>query len=918
MNLARFWLYLCATILIISCSEGAKDAGTGEFQYDLTVQVSGLDSGVLVLQEINSGQELSINFNDSLPAVFPNQLSNGTSYNVQVITPPDGKECGLLNAQGSINRSNVDNLTVACFTATRFKATARGASAELTWISSADQYDIYYADHPITDENAATVTKVDNITSPYTVRGLQNNKPYYFKLQANYNSGYQFFTREVFAKPDEWAFDTELNRYSTVVSAMDVDDNGTVYVGGDFQSISTLAGGFFPFDPEDGGQALPYFPKFFGTVNAVIADGQGGWYVGGNFARVDDYEIVNLAHILPSGRVDKQWQHNVSWVFQSNGGLFAGIQSLAIFNGKLVAGGSFIANSGAVNERRNFLALSLAGQLDESIKIDTVSGSVYCIAVVDNNLLIGGNFLQIDTGTAMIPQAALYSVDNNFQQVELIPSISGFVERMFYDGTKFYLLGRYQERLENAQMGRVSAYQPDGTNVWDVSLGFEFSDSLVADDNHVYIGGWLLNIGGTTQSGFAAIDKDTGAVNENWGPDIGIRDNYIAVHNGNVYIHGIVNGVTDRQQVVKIDSTGQIDSSWELKIQQSVTGLIQIGGKIFAHGNFGSIHTIERHTLVAINQDGSLRDSWNVDDIFPRNTINGTIRTIKVAHPNIYVGGDFDATANNRTYSNAIAFDQNGSALNWYPRPTKNGFSAVINDIEVLGDTIYLGGTFDQIQGLGVDGTPSTNVYAMAAVNSTSGGLLPTWDSQFGLNDNVVDFELNSLGSVLYVAGTLREFTKGATTTVGNFVALNTGDNSLIQNSANFFSPLTIDRMAYSDTGLFFSSSPLTRISTTTYDYDQFSIESTYFRYQNHGDRLINFQGHIFLDLVEPTPATYDPVHLAKVNPSTGSVVQTWEVGEDAYLRSFLAVGNKLYIGGKFSQIGIGYARNFTILDLTP
>lgn len=112
---------------------------------------------------------------------------------------------------------------------------------------------------------------------------------------------------------------------------MVIGPNNHLYIGGDFTNIGKYSGGAVPFDINTH-QVREQFPKFYGYVYAIVPDNQGGWYIGGDFNRVGNFQRNNLAHILPNGNVDPNFAPNI------NGGVY----SLAISSSSLYVGGFLI------------------------------------------------------------------------------------------------------------------------------------------------------------------------------------------------------------------------------------------------------------------------------------------------------------------------------------------------------------------------------------------------------------------------------------------------------------------------------------------------------------------------------------------------------------------------------------------------
>lgn len=61
------------------------------------------------------------------------------------------------------------------------------------------------------------------------------------------------------------------------VTGVVVDNDGTNYLAGAFNTIGPYTGSFVSLDASTG-EHDKTFPKVVGTVNAAISDGLGGWY----------------------------------------------------------------------------------------------------------------------------------------------------------------------------------------------------------------------------------------------------------------------------------------------------------------------------------------------------------------------------------------------------------------------------------------------------------------------------------------------------------------------------------------------------------------------------------------------------------------------------------------------------------------
>ncbi|HYF72959.1 MAG TPA: delta-60 repeat domain-containing protein, partial [Nocardioides sp.] len=76
-----------------------------------------------------------------------------------------------------------------------------------------------------------------------------------------------------------------------------------VYVRGHFGTVGRYAGPGAVLDGATGAPA-PGPAIADGQVSVTVADGAGGWYVGGDFTRIGGHRAGGLAHVLADGTLD--------------------------------------------------------------------------------------------------------------------------------------------------------------------------------------------------------------------------------------------------------------------------------------------------------------------------------------------------------------------------------------------------------------------------------------------------------------------------------------------------------------------------------------------------------------------------------------------------------------------------------------
>jgi hypothetical protein len=106
------------------------------------------------------------------------------------------------------------------------------------------------------------------------------------------------------------------------------------------------------------------FPQPDDAVFALVADGSGGVYVGGQFTRLGQLTRQRLAHILPNGTVDSAWEPVAD----------GPVTALLLQNQTLYIGGNFFTTNGV--ERWRLAAIDrLSGELTAwNPKLGTANG----------------------------------------------------------------------------------------------------------------------------------------------------------------------------------------------------------------------------------------------------------------------------------------------------------------------------------------------------------------------------------------------------------------------------------------------------------------------------------------------------------------------------------------------------------------
>ncbi|HRI20589.1 MAG TPA: T9SS type A sorting domain-containing protein, partial [Panacibacter sp.] len=274
-------------------------------------------------------------------------------------------------------------------------------------------------------------------------------------------------------------------------------------------------------------------------------------------------------------------------------------------------------------------------------------------------------------------------------------------------------------------------------------------NSVIADSNNVYLGGYFDQANGTTRNNAAAVAASNASLlTWNPGPNYIVRT--IAMGGNNLFFGGdftFCKGAS-RQYIAKIDSaTGLVNATWNPGSNGYIYSLTGSGVNIYAGGSYTQLGGVTRTSLGAVNANTGVTTSF--DPVIQQSGSQGTVNTLAFDASNIlYAGGTFN-TAKGSTRNNLAAFTTTGTGALQAWDPNAN---TTVNALAISGSTIFAGGNFTTLNG----GTARNH---LASVNNTNGTLLP-------FNPNINDGNVNALsfnGTNLYVGGTFLHVNGGVT-----------------------------------------------------------------------------------------------------------------------------------------------------------
>lgn len=666
--------------------------------------------------------------------------------------------------------ASVVNVMVECsdLPVPQLRADAGVRSAVLSWETppGAVSANLYVSSSPNCDiDNYANCPDGElriGAVSPLAIENLRNEQAYFFALETIYDNGARGLSNEASTRPNALSFDGD-------VKAIGSSPDGTVYLGGSFGSVAVTTGSAVPLDRAAGRLAHANFPIVAGKVFATVPDGNGGWYIGGEFTRVGDATRTNLAHVLQDGTVDPAFAPDPN----------RPVDALAILGDILYVGGYFtqLASAQGPRIRVALAAIHADGTIDDFNPV--LNGAVRALAVGHGRLYVGGSFSAVDADTQHGFLAAFRALDSAVQPGALLdwsPGVQGPVLALATSAETVYAGGIFtapRQRLAAIDsvtaLAKVNYPQPQAGAV----------AALAASGEVLYVGGAALQLadaGGGVHDGLAAIHtaSQVSVVAEQF-PDVDGEVDALVVQDGTLYVGGMFRAIGDvsRNSLGAVGANGVVIETFKPEPNGEVAALATADSTLYVGGSFTGLGGTPRNGLAALDAQGRLL-SWNPDT-------SGTMRALVVSGSIVYVGGDF-TTPDGVIHPYLAAIGADGAvdqAFEWgagvpgsvhalgvsqdgtvyaggdfaahllafhageaglassAPIPWDPAIDAPVRAILVRGNTLYVGGDFQSVAGTQHPGLAQFSLSAanrpvLAASAIADGGVYAIAASEFG------------------------------------------------------------------------------------------------------------------------------------------------------------------------------------------
>ncbi len=495
---------------------------------------------------------------------------------------------------------------------------------------------------------------------------------------------------------------------STVHDMIALESNN-VLLAGNFTRIGPCAGAGVPVDKNTGGQNYLFNPTNMminGSINVSIADGSGGWFIGGTFDRIGSQSIQYLARIKADGALD------TSFTVQVDGD----VEGLLLRGNTLYMSGNFHYVNNTLKPK-----LAAVDVLTSSVVSDFnpgIADKASALVSTATHIYAGGNFTKANldiTGSQV-----LFDLADGSRIVGGLPYVDGPIRNALQDASGGWHIAGHFTKVGGVPRNNLAYIQSDGSvSSWNPNVtGGSIEELLIHGDN-IIIGGWFNTVNGNiARSYLAAINKNTGLATD-WNPNPDGSVSTMLIEGNTLYVGGgfnNLNGSTPRARIGAVDLTTGTATAWNPGGMGviAVNKLLLSGTKVYVGGLFSFMGGQTRLQLARLDLSTGNADAWV--PAYPNTTVFDL--ALSGDGNTLYVGGAFTSLyksgSTTRNYIAALN-TSNGNLTAWDPN-----LNSAVYALQVVGGQIYVSGLFTSVNG------GSAERSRMAALN-LSDGLATGW-----------------------------------------------------------------------------------------------------------------------------------------------------------------------------------------------
>lgn len=713
-------------------------------------------------------------------------------------------------------------------------------------------------------------------------------------------------------------------------------DSSDLFFGGSFTSVAESKNRF-DLTLNINNPSNPDYSKITpnGNVLCSVSDGQGGWYIGGEFTKVGNVERNYLAKINSDGTLS-------SWDPKVNGS----INHMNVLNNLLYVlgnfttvgdsirqyGASIIDNKGKAQysefQENNFYKSNFGlytsanyvyaattngltrfnntGTKDNwspdmanvsGWKIDGTPylwGLVFINAVfeTDTFVIISGDFNWLNGKSFSGGNCAVFSSISGKYLSNYNLSTIGKINIFAHESNDLYAVGDFST-IGGGAKSKIAKINISDFSIMAFNLTINGLITNAAVYNHkLYLTGGFDSTIGVKRDGFIEIDADDGSVT-NWVAPISGQSFYtMSFYNNQMYLGGgLITGMrqfTKNMGACKLNNSNP--NSFSSQVDDVVYCLKASGNELLIGGKFTKIGDSASLSFGRISKATGLPTKS-----YPDLISSGAVYSIACDDAKIYIGGffyrDWYDINGNRTRSRGLISinKKNHSVTALY---TFWGISV----LKIHNKTVYAGGyTFDY----------STGVYSYGLFKVNSETLDPIWQNECNSWIRTLSFHK----SKLYIGG---DYTSTYSQKRNNAFALDAKTGAIknwnpeVDGSVN---TIILKNTNVYIGGLFNNVGGQARTNLAA--VDKLTAAPLAWRPNPNGQvlSLANSNDTLYVGGSFTTIGGANRNNLASLDIST-SYALNWDPSPNSAVSTILPYGDKIYVGGSFQTIG-GQGRNF-------
>ncbi len=455
----------------------------------------------------------------------------------------------------------------------------------------------------------------------------------------------------------------------------------TVYLGGLFDQVGPALGSAVALDAATGTVLTSSAAAFDGPVHVVVPDGQGGFYVGGNFTYVGSAFRRGGARIDAAGNL-------TNWAPRTNGPVYDLVPDPA--NGRVIVVGEFSTIRGTSVGRVASVDAESGSLLSDPWPTPNDDVFAAALSADGSTLYLGGRF-NAASGQARAHLAAADTASGALLPWD--PDADGFVTDIAIDGPDVVVAGEFSTvgSVASPYLARVVAGAADSAFL---PLADGPVAGVVVDGGRYVVGGEFSTIGGAARSGLAAIDRVTAAADA-WDPaPNGAVSSVAMTPAGEVAVGGSFTAVGGEQKryAALVDSTTGDALASGFDPGGPVLAIGVSSSTVLVAGDFYVYGGVHRQNLAAVDLlSGAAISGFaaDTDDAVRRVVIDST-------NNRLLVGGSF-STVGGVAKAHFAAVDPVDGSIDANPVPA---FDDTVYAIAVHGTDVYVGGDFTESDGV--------------------------------------------------------------------------------------------------------------------------------------------------------------------------------------------------------------------------